>query len=592
MKVIKRQSAIIWIFFIFIGIYSIYRGVFMNMGEARFVELFAAQVLKNPSLFINDLYGLTYAQSANWITPWIVSNLSPGKTIFLFYLILIISVFLIFKIGSTLTKDKTIIGLFIGIAFFGSYNGLGRITTGILGTEFTGSFLATPFLLLSLLTLFERKMFFGGILTGIAFYAHPGLTVWYCISITTPMAVFIIRSIRKSTDAKNIITVSQAFKFVFPLIILILPRLYETLIIAGKPLIPDSVLNDIAKYAWPSSLVHFRLVFEPDKYIFNLCTIISLFSSFLIIVHWWKFNPTRHNQNFLMLGILGSGVFLFINDLVVYFFEPRFVMAYTFNRVESFMAFFMHFFLAAVITSAFRNKKIIESSLWLVFLMNYMILFNPIIHAFVFLFILILKIFQIDMRLNQKFQRLSMPKISYELIVSLFFLAFIFAWGGRVVKNVKNPQIHVVEKNYFKEAVLFLNNFDTGQQTIAYSFDKVIEFSTLSKKPGFFNTEYIVLFNILYRPKPHYQKSAYKKYREIERDLGIDSFEALRTSHLHFQPLWAKAWREKVTDEILQKWYSNYQLGFVIREKPYVFNKQDTIYENKKYIVYKVNENI
>ena len=560
-------------------------------GQARGIEKYTASALNESDVFANDELAGGASSGANNIISWIISKTTDTSRMVIFYLIFLFSLWVFFSLAKSVSKNTLVSLIFVLVLMYGTRNWI-CFNMEALSLTFDGRALAIPLVILSLKFFTDKRFYPSAVLAAAAFYLHPGFCLWYAIVLFSYLVfVFSRNFISKPKEAVKLSeVVKPALFFSGILIILILPRLYEIIVLPQDVSIIDPQLRfNLFKFTWANQT---SLLFQFTRYTNKLPPLIKGISNLIflvLIVHCFRKNQERKVRAIYYL-YLSSFIFVVLNELLIHVFDCRFCVNYMLMRANGFNFLFLALLLSMMIVRSPKEGRRYESFFWFIFMVNYTVIhlyiYSGLIQLAILMIILLFRFTNIASVLDRhNFHKLLDNKGLYKAGLILFAVLIFLATGARFYLGKYN--LNRWKDNCYIDAIQYVNENNKERAVVLSPFLKTEEFLVFSKNPGFFNAEYILLFIDLYHCDPAIQKKAYFKFKEIEKDLGVDILAMVENGSLAVGEAWEKAWSEGVDGYFIEKWGREYDIGYIIREKKYTSLPYEVVYENRDYKVYR-----
>ncbi len=587
--------------FIFL-ILSFFASHYHYAGNTRGIEKYMATTGLEPEVFVHDPFSLKHLNNV----VLIIAQTTDTQRKIIYYCFFLATLWLLFRLAFNMTRDLVTSLVFLLLFVYNAYNYL-SFNFVFLTNDFTGLFLAGPFVIASFLFFLKERYLISSILTGVSFYVHPGITLWYLIGIFSYLPLVVLRNLFSSlafrlnlsplTSQKtyqekvNLPEFKSLCLFVSTFSIMVAPQVYHVfkLNLRNSPIDPQFAY-EIFRFGWlGQTSLWLSLSYNP-----SITNLIILFSNVilcgLILHHFQGVQDLKIQKIYLMY--LGSLCFLIINEILVNVFGWKFSVIYGLCRTSGINFLFLAMLLSIVIKNALEEKKYLESLCWGIFFVNYTVihfrLYSAILQIIMLGIIALVRGTGISKRWDEKISSyvqehsLRIKNLTQIGLTTLLMLIVLISTS----RFVKKMSLGVPKPNPYREAIEFVNN-QTKRGLVLYPFDMEEEFFSVSVNPGFFNTYYIVLFIDLYKYDPVVQQKAFAKFTQLEKEFGINTLKQLKENPFAYSVPWREAWAQKVNRDFIERWSLREPIGYIIREKENSILPYTIVYQNEEYLVYK-----
>lgn len=563
-------------------------------GYARAFEKYAATAMINPDHFVQDEYASAYLASGNNIIATFIAITNEKSRKVIYFMFLIISFFLLYRFARIFTDELIVACMMLLFSIFSMFNFL-SFNTAILSYDFSGLYLASPFILLGFISFFNKRLILWAITSAIAFYMHPGTCLWYLIALFSyiPIAIFDKFFLKRDVLINLPEMMKQIFIFVLIFGILILPRLIQVFSINHvESIIDPQIRLDFYRYGYSGqSSIYLNYLLTSDK----TPILIILFSNiilFVLIIH--KFWKTATNKLRIILYMyIGSALFLILNEGLITFFGLKFNIVYGLSRSNGYNFIFLIILLSLMIRKSFEEKRICESILWVLFFINFTSIHYQFVSAKIqitlLFLIVILRFSNIRSLWDQNLLTFIEEKSIYlrgynKGLWGLLVVVILFMGLRHIVRDELVAPFN--KKDSLVRAIEFVNKANQDHTVVLYPFHESEKFFYFSKQPGFFNINYFVLFLDLYNHDSAIQAKAYHKFVRLEDTFNIDTLELLKQRKGSYPVAWQSAWENHVDGDFVEEWSQEYNIEYIIREKNFSKLPYEIIFENEDYYVY------
>ena len=444
--------------------------------------------------------------------------------------------------------------------------------------------LALSINLFSFYFILSNKYKFAGILTGLIFYIHIGVAIWWFLPTAILMSILVILNFNK----KNII---NFLSYTLTVLIISFPMLYFYIFMQNLNF-TNNVFFKSYWYGINNSFV-FLLKYKINGFYNYLASIILFILGYFI---WVRKNSNP--QNFKLLYIYISLIFiLFLNHIFVEFLFNGIFIKLQMLRILDILFYFNILFLSFVLCIQLERSNyfyiiilfisLIPNPFFIIY--KYISFWNYI--NFIFLSIVIYELlyylnknyiifykYNFFYKINSYFNFLQNPFKLVSFIIFLFCLGIlnnIFKIEHKLINYIFNEnkitQNLIIEEQGLEEALEFMDNKITGNNLLFLIPVTNGDIRYLTKHKTFIDRNSL----LDYVPK------------------DVDIFENIVTSDfkyvakdLHKDSTWIEIWN-LIDEKQIIKWQSKYGITHVLREVelPLEFK---TLYKNKKFVVYEL----
>ncbi len=583
----------ILLFFIVLASFFVFYPV--RIGQPRDIEQFMVTVNQEPAVFAQDEFAACLISNVNTVFMAIISktNLTERKII---YFIEVLSVlFLLFIFVRKFTSELWAALLFLLFMTFNEFNYAGFHTL-FFSYDFSGKFLAGAFVLLTLCFFIERRLWMAALAQGIAFYLHPGMGIWSLMTIISYRVVEIgVEGIWGAAEKgkKCIEFIQSTAVFLFVFLLVISPKLCQLLAGGSQEYFIDRETQlNIFKYGFVSQVSLFLAAQYQQSRVFILGILLTNMIFFILLIQHFKPGRIAAKLRPVFYFYIGTLAVVVLNEVLINTFNSHLCVYYGLVRVSGFNFMFLMILLSVMIVEVYRRRQYTEFFLWVLFMLNYSVLHYRNLSFGIQLgllacitFVRLTKLFSaMDLAVERYLKSSKGRNILGKLLTGVCLLITLFI-AARYFYKLGVPPDRDVEN--YRDAISYVNRNNEKRAVVLYPFDKYGVFFELSKNPGFFSVNYMVLFNVLYQYDPALQWKAYEKFIQLQQEFGIDTVRDLRKDPYHFDVPWRAAWSEKVDYGFVERWGKKYDIGYIIREKEYGPLPYKMAYENDGYRVYR-----
>lgn len=557
----------------------------------RELEQYTATALENPDVFAKDDLGACFLSSTNDIIPVLISRTNNFQKILIYYLVYVFTIFLLFKTAQLIVAEGAWAMIVPLVILYAPWNGLG-FNTVMFKVEFMGMVLAGPFLAGCLLFFLKERYVWAGLSAALSFYLQPGSTIWLLSAMVSflPIAMVFDHRLHREHRLNYREIAGKSWVFVAVFILVAWPRLKVLLHTGGTQSYIDPQFGyDLLRHIWRGQ-TSLWLSFKFDPLVSVLSWAGFLFLFIINVMSLW--NNKDKNVRLIFYMFLGSSVFLIMNELLINLLNFRLGVLYGLCRSSGFNFLFAVLLMAFIIRDSFCKKNYVEFSVWTLFLMMFFVVHGlpgMIIHTALLAALVGLRYSNMAWDMERKVRSIVENNlVPLKRAVGLFCMLLMILVLGmtmvKVPKKIKN--IIVRSQDPYRQAIEYVNAHNSSGDLVLYPFTKEDGYFRYSRSPGFFTSYYVVVFIPLYQFDAVIQQKAYEKFRTLEKEFGINTWDQVRKDPAHYRDAWEKAWSSRVDKDFVERWSKKFNIRYIIREKELSDLPYEKVFENKEFRVY------